>query len=545
MKPYLNNVSGKSNSDIITLNGGLNTCYDKSFINDNQFPFMWNVGLNNSPTLATRSNRLSIAWHMEDKSLYATGKVLASFSSSSEKYYTIEDKRTTDNPDADSYIYKYEVISNMIEKIYVGKVAFANKYSIVECRDSQNKYIVISTPSQRYQFTETDGTTSTELITADDNISGVLAYHKNRLFVGKGTSLKFSNLRQYNNFTIDSTDPENTAGEINVTNAQGNITAIIPYDGKLFIFCERSRHILYGTSPNSDIDQFYLVDLDDGIGCISNTAVAICDRRLVWVDNNTDVYMFDGSYLKRISEPYSYSNYSHSDGGIKGITLSPFHLDQVVVGGYYNFVYICGTTSIETDNHDNNIVFVYDLNNKVWWTEDGDFTTLTNWKTHYFDINTEHLIGTKYNGDSLVLNKNQKAGTDMLFNTTTRDFDEQEIEYSFETKTWLLNRVKNKKTLTTVWFEANANADVAVGDYWTTGDVWNDTFDSYLPIGKLIKHDSRHDILAPTKYYHEGFERQQLRIPHQYIQKVNAFSLRVKGKGYGEFFLLEKEWRVK
>jgi hypothetical protein len=30
-----------------------------------------------------------------------------------------------------------------------------------------------------------------------------------------------------------------------------------------------------------------------------------------------------------------------------------------------------------------------------------------------------------------------------------------------------------------------------------------------------------------------------------YMQKINAFSIRVEGKGYGEFYLLEKEWRMK
>jgi hypothetical protein len=29
------------------------------------------------------------------------------------------------------------------------------------------------------------------------------------------------------------------------------------------------------------------------------------------------------------------------------------------------------------------------------------------------------------------------------------------------------------------------------------------------------------------------------------MQKINAFSIRVEGKGYGEFYLLEKEWRMK
>ena len=107
MKPFLNRVSGKSVSDVITLQGGLNTCYDKTFIEDNQLSYMWNVALLNPPTLSVRNSRVSLAWYMEETTDFATGKVLEMFSSSSKNLYTIEDRRTEEDRNADSHIYKY------------------------------------------------------------------------------------------------------------------------------------------------------------------------------------------------------------------------------------------------------------------------------------------------------------------------------------------------------------------------------------------------------------------------------------------------------
>ena len=55
----------------------------------------------------------------------------------------------------------------------------------------------------------------------------------------------------------------------------------------------------------------------------------------------------------------------------------------------------------------------------------------------------------------------------------------------------------------------------------------------------------RHDILNPYANNHEGGERQRFIVPRMYMQKINAFSIRVDGEGAGEFFMMEKEWRIK
>lgn len=532
MRPLLRSVSGKSQADIIYLNGGLNTCTDQTQIQDNQLQHAMNVSLINAPTLSTRSNRLSLAWLIEDKTIYARGEVYGMFVSSSKTLYEIEEGTDNNN------VYRYVPSQGLLVKTYVGTVEKAANYSITECRDAYHIYIYISTASKLYKYTEEDSMVEVQ------TYAGIVTGHKNRLWVAEGNMLRFSNLSQYDNFTIDDQDPVNTAGEIQVTNAKGNIVAIVPYDGKLIILCDRSWHVLYGSSPNPEADQFYLVDMDDGVGCCSRKGYAICDRNLYWMDSDVSVYRYNGSSLVKISEPYGSDNYA-SYGGIKGYHLQTLRLKYVTFASFDTYLYIGFTASIELGAV-NDTMFVYDTRNRVWWVEDGAFSDLIKWDT---DVNTsffnktDYLVGAKYNGDLMILNMLQDVGTDIVFNLDTRDFDEVPIEYSFETKTWLLNSVKNKKTLTDIWWQANAEADVFAFDNWTEHTPGQEDV-TLLPIGKLTEARS-HNILIPGNLHHEGTERQRQIVPRMYMQRVNAFTIRVEGSGKGNFYLLEKEWRLK
>ena len=542
MKPFLNKVGGKSISDVITMQGGLNTCYDKTFIEDNQMSYMWNVALLNPPTLSVRNSRTSLAWFLEDTTDFATGKVQKLFSSSSKILYTIEDRRTPQNPEAESQLHRYVYNSNgRLDKVYLGSIPYEQNYSMCECRDAENVYIVISTPLNKYIYTE-----GKELKPATDKNTGIITCHKNRLWVANGTSLKFSNLREYDNFEITESDPINTAGEINITNSRGNIVALIPYDGKLIIFCERSWHILYGDSPNAEVNQFTLVDTDDGIGCISQNTVNICDRNLYWMDTDTKVYRYNGSYITRVSEPHGGDNYA-SYGGIKDIGIHMPALKKIRMASYDSYLYIIVQRSPLTDA-ENDTALVYDTRNRVWWAEDGEFVEIAR---HDVDTTTrafsrsDFLIGAKYNGDIVIMNT-QPTGQDMLFDIVNRGFHYVDVKYGFETKTWVLGTVKHKKTLTNVWLQADAEAKVYVSDHWTNIEPWQEQGleKEYILIGES-KRATTHQMDNPNSNYHEGSERQRFIVPRMYMQKVNAMAIRIIGEGDAKFFLLEKEWRIK
>lgn len=316
------------------------------------------------------------------------------------------------------------------------------------------------------------------------------------------------------------------------------------------IFCERSRHILYGDTPNSELNQFTVVDFDDGIGCVSDETVTICNRQLFWLDTDMSVYRYNGSYTNKISEPYGNDDYA-SYGGISGITCQRIRIKSFVMSSYGDYVYLAVTRSLSSEAV-NDTLLVYDTKNRVWWAEDGGFSHLTMWETDTktpFYYRTDYLVGTTYNNDILILNALQDSGEDLLFNMETRNFDSEKIKYAFETRTWNLNTIKKKKTITNVWFQANADAEVGICDYWNEHNPWDtesvNLKNDYLILGKMKRVNMRHDIKKPTFALHEGGERQRFMIPRMYMQKINAFSIRVDGQGKSEFYLLEKEWRMK
>lgn len=587
LKPYLNNVSGKSKQDIILFSGGLNATSDKAFIKDEQLSYMMNVGLYNSPTLETRPGRTSFAFYMEN---FSPNKVLKMFASTSGRLYTVEEIQIdpAQPPAPNKKLFRYIMKDGAIEREEVGTLNSGNIFSITECRDAKHSYIVVSAcdttainnpahnpideenietqsanvESNRYQFYDENVTNSVEI---EDQYAGVLATHKNRLWIGNGKSLKFSNLRQYNDFTISEDDTVNTAGEIFLTDSKGNITALVSYDDKLIIFCEYSIHVLYGDSPNSEINQFSLVSLSNDVGCISDEAYTICDRCLYWVDLNANVYRYNGSYIIKISEPYGNDNYA-SYGGISQITIDMYHINNVAMSNIQNRIYIAMRNGVAYDSEgnetsENNVMFVYDTRNRVWWAEDGSFSHLVSWNTYdntkgrYSNIFS--IVGSTYEKDVLIFNR-EKAENDVVYEPSITEENmlktkDVEIEFDFETKVWTLGTIKKKKTLTNVWFDADANAEVGVADYLHSYNKWNtfivnvtDEFKhNFMKIGTLKRVGTSHQIYLPTNYLHEGKERQRCIIPKMYMQKINAFSIRVRGKGHGEFYMLEKEWRVK
>ncbi len=548
MRPFLNNLSGKSKNDIITLDGGLNTCTDKSAIRDSQMPFMMNVTPINAPTLSTRSGRISIAFFLNSTSTYGSKEILAMYASSKKVMYTIEGKK---DDTTYAYVYKHKMLSPM-ERIYVGKVKYASKYYITECEDANYIYIVISTKQKRYMFKETDiDIEDTIIAECEDDYAGILCSHKNRLWIASGNTLSFSKLREYDDFTITDSDTE-SAGEIKVTSGKGSITGIVSYDDKLIVFCERSWHIIYGDSPYSDVNQFSLIDMDTNVGCISDRTLTVCDGKLFWIDRDLSVYRYNGSYVYRISEPNSTSTYTQY-GGIRNIGIRNVRAKKIVMSGYGNYLYILCELGLPTveNNGNNDTLLVYDISQKKWWAEDGAFSNIIKWDT---DVNnpqyreTDYLIGSKYNGDIVILNMYKNSGEDLLFNFTTREFEKTNIKYKFETKTWNLGQIKRKKTLTNIWFQADANATVAVCDYWGEYNQWDEVLnlnDDYVIIGKLENVHMRHNTIKPNIVLHEGKERQGFTIPKMHMQKINAFSIRVEGEGQAKFHMIEKEWRIR
>ncbi len=542
-------VRGKSQADITTFTGGINACYDQSTIRDNQLPYMYNLWLRDPMTMTTRSNRTSLAWFLEDTNDFATKEVVKMFATSDKSLITLE-------RDEDSVkVYETYKRTSLINKVYRGQInEISSLYTITECRDSNDKYIFIGTDFELYRLTKSSGLF--EKVT-NNGVCGIVKNYKNRLFVAEGIDIYMSKLRQYADFSViddvestQSTVTNDTAHQLRVTMANGNIKAIVPFDDKLVILCERSMHILYGDSPYQEVNQFSLVDLNNGIGCISDETVVICNGAMYWLDTDMSVYSYNGSSVIKVSEPHTIPYGSTSYGGIYGIEYNPLKMKGFVMGSYGSYIYIAMCRNREVCSV-NDTLLCFDTRNKVWWAEDGAFNHFTMWETDtqtpfYYD--TDYLVGSTYENDILLMNCNQNAEMDVVFNKATKQCVQKPIEYKFETKTFTLGTIKNKKTLTNVWFQADANAIVGVCDYWKGHYAWDDVGnrlnEKYLILGKL-KPVGYHNTQDPSIGSHEGGERQRLIVPKMFMQKINAFSIRVEGKGYSKFHSMEKEWRVR
>ena len=542
MKPYLNQVSGKIEKDINLFTGGLNTYVNKAFIEDNQLSYAMNVGMYEPPKLSTRPSRLTLAWFFNDKTNFAPHAdtiVKNIFTHNENEIFVI-----VQNSDGNTFLHKYTKGTNYFEKDEVCTLPTYDHYYMCYCRQATNEYLYIM--NEKFKGKIEVNSDNLDFYESEDEIYGIPAFHKGRLFIAnpKTNIVTFSALYDFDNFAKveeGQTDIDYSviAGDYQVTNGLGKIVALKSFDNKLVIFCEHSMHVMYGDSPNVEINFFTLVDLNNGIGALSERAMAIGGGKLYWLGDDLNVYEYTGAYINIISRPSEYSK-----GGIEGLILSDFFLNREYLHNvqfactgsklYINFPYN-PLVSIEND-----YLLVYDMLNKIWWCEDGEFTAMGEYQATIGTI----LLARK-GGDILISKTRMTGQKDYIFDVETQSIEEKMIEYAFETKVYGIDGVSMRKSLTNVWFQASADADVYIGDYWTAVNHWRDFdgfyLDGYLKIGTL-----KQSVQPRTTEYYESskYESQRMIVPKMQIERVNGFTILVKGVGIGEFYLMEREWRA-
>lgn len=541
MKPYLNQVSGKIEKDINLFTGGLNTYINKAFIEDNQLSYAMNVGMYEPPKLSTRPSRLTLAWFFDDKTNYAPHAELIVkdiFTYSEDEIFVIVQNGEN------TYLHKYTKGTNYFKKEEICSIPTHEKYYMCYCRQATSEYLYIM--NEHFKVRVEVNSENLDCKEYEDGIYGIPAFHKGRLFIAnpKTNVVTFSALYDFDNFAKveeGQTDIDYSviAGDFQVTNGRGDIMALKSFDNKLLIFCEHSMHVLYGDSPNVEINFFSLVDLNNGIGALSERAMAIGGGMIYWLGDDLNVYEYTGAYINIISRPSEYVK-----GGIEGLILSDFFLNRIFLR---NVQFACTGSKLYINlSHDplakpeNDYLLVYDILNKVWWCEDGKFTAISEYQATIGTI----LMARK--GGDLLINETRMTGQkDYIFNVETQEIDEEMIEYVFESKVYGIDGVSMRKSLSGIWFQASAEADVYVGDYFTAVDHWRDvngfSLEGYKKIGSIVPS------LQPrtTEYYESTkYESQRLIVPKMQIERVNGFTILVKGKGLGDFFLMEREWRV-
>lgn len=608
VRPYVEGNLRKSiiksevNDDINLFTGGLNTYVDKAFLEPNQMPYVMNLTMVQPPKMETRPTRQSLAQYFTGKAYpFQQQDVVNMWFDTKLGWFIV----FSDNENM--WLEKWVSSEGIIDRISLGSLgARTDGVYFCHCWQATEHYLYITTEKSKYKYT-----LSTDLLEPiEDDIYGIPEFHKGRMFFADPTSkiVTFSALYDFDNFDkvqlyaylqgvttpdltnadtnyIYLTDYDDTsytqymwdgsqwvtladhlskadvvidptthisipdysviAGDFKVTNALGDVVGMKSFDDKLYIFCKNSMHLLYGSTPDTSLSNaFQLVDLNNGIGAFSNRCICVGSDFLFWLGNDKQVYQHTGSYTYMISRPTE-----KGTGGIDNL------FSHMYTGP---LTQMCATNAklfldIGVNTPSNNTLFVYDIYNKIWWAEDGMFSSITENKSEP----GEAMIFMARPGGDIVYQYRTGTGfdTDYLYNFEKSTLEEVPIKYRFQTRIYGAEGVDTRKTVSDIWFQARANADVYLGDLWTAKSHWDAAFwddeeqlKGYVKVGELkyvvqSEYTDSYDpnkVTTPTRYY----EQQRAIVPKMFGQRVNAFSVFVKGEGKSEFFLAKRSWRV-
>lgn len=548
-KEYLDQLNGYLNNDINTFSGGINTYMDKAFINPDQMPYCMNMTMWQPPMMCTRAKRRTLlSAPIEDgKKIYniwAYNDTLV--------LYLLGDVGSTT---AKLYVRYKDEDYNVTTVFSTPDIPIDAEFCY--CRNGTTEYVYICSSNYKAHVTlNFSALLPQDIVTAYtpmlDGHYGYAAFHKGRLFFADSTTniITFSALWDFDNFTEVPAVPDpdvdysSYAGDFLVTNATGHIRKIISFDSKLVIFCEHSIHLMYGDTPlTSSANQFQLVDMNNNLGCIATGSVAIGGGKLFWLGDDWEIYEYDGSYIDVVSRP-AVNKRVQRNGGISNIEMAK---DRLAHGGAVTKeIYATATANkyyialpaqwLPWYPVRDNILFVYDTRNALWWAEDGNIKAIANLSF----------------GDSRVV---MNIGKDLLITTDTYDgYDEKwtgvakqnvPITYEFHTRVYGADGLDSRKSIDKVWTQASANADVYLIDAWTSTDNWKEPIpeEAMKKIGTLEKKATKELNQEYLATYHEGnYEQQCCIVPKMYGQRLNTFQIIVKGEGKSKFYLMKRDW---
>jgi hypothetical protein len=331
------------------------------------------------------------------------------------------------------------------------------------------------------------------------------------------------------------------AGDFKITNAIGKLISMKSYDDKLVIFCEHSMHVLYGDTPDMSMqNQFQLVDLNNNLGAIADRCIAIGGGRLYWLGDNQEVYEYTGSAINIISRPGTTRNSTLSIGAVSGVIEAK---DMLFNFSHSKFIATSERLYMNIYNakkSQEKLLFIFDVYNRTWWCEDGEFNTIGNFSDH-----TNKILLAKPNGDILInIGDDLVKGRDRIYNFETNKIEEAPIEYEFHTRVYGADGTDLRKTISNVWLQASARAEVYLEDRWTSFDAWieNGT-DNLVKIGDLTYKYQMPE--QATLYRPTAYEQQVCYVEKMYGQRLNAFQIIIKGSGESHFYLMKREWRAR
>lgn len=476
---YWNPTKYAVKSVINTFGNGINTGLPPFQIDDSEATYLRNLDSREYPSIATRPPRSTYAAPL------------------STNVNGLGHRNNATLHVIDNNTWKYWVPASSAYTNLTTTLSTNAKGELGEFVTNTDRYTFLMNSTQKLIW---DGS-STALTLGDANTpyTNLFTVHKGRIYALSGATVYYCAL----NATSDWTSA-NDAGNISITRAKGEGTAIYEYNDKVIVFTEFSLHELYGSGPTN----YELVDVEGEVGCISDRSLIKVNRRLYWLWYD-GVYEYDGSVPVKISDPV--------DHYIENINFD--YKSKCVAGSIGDFLYLSIPYNGATQN---NLILKYDTRLKKWYIEDGAFTDFVAIGKSLYGVDT---AGRIYN---------------MRDESATEGFDTNgvatltAINWSLITKPFNA-RPQDKQTLQDMYIVADVTPYASTNDatliiqYSTNVNNNNSTTFSTLA------------SVSPST----NPQNQRVQVPIGNLQNLDWYRLRLAGYGKVTIHSLQQNLRVK
>jgi hypothetical protein len=359
--------------------------------------------------------------------------------------------------------------------------------SFVEFNTQSTKFTILAYSTGVVYNSYWDGTAVSTFADANAPRSNLYTAHRYRVYgiENDKRTLKYSAQGAITDWTT-----AGDAGYIDITNANGPVTAITTYADHPIIWTDNSMHELYGTGP----DNYELVNISHRIGCVTQFAFCECDNKLFWLDYN-GIYVYTGGLPSQIAYKAS--------GLIEGINWVYKHL--IRAGSVGDKAYF----AIPYKSTANNRIIVIDvIEGKGQPThtinlEDGNWVGYVN--------NNEALFGIENNGFIYNMHSTRKEGVD---GSTT--VGSTAISWSMETKP-ITDELIVESAVRDIWIQHSGTTDATMELGFTT----NSNSTTYT------------QMAATTDFTHVDFAiRKQLFPTSTQLQGMPFMKFQFKGTGH-------------
>lgn len=466
--------SYKYQTEVKSLGDGVNTGVPPFDIRESELTYARNLGSQDYPAITTRYGRTFYSTAMSSLSTNASGfgeranSQLHFIDGNAWKYWSTS---------STGFVELSTSLTSGAEAAFSDFVSGANRYTLMM-------------NSTQLRYWNGASSTASTLGDATTPYTNIFTVHKGRIYAAKGSELFYSALNLINDWTTP-----NDAGSISITQAKGNIIALIEYNDKVIAFTEYGMHELFGTGPLN----YELVDIEGEIGCYSRKSLVKCNKKLYW-------YWLDGIYEYNGSSPIKVS--TPVDEYLKKIPYA--NRDKVTCGSVGDYLYI----SIPHTTSNNDLVLVFDTRIGKWYIDTGNFD--------YFVKMGNSLYGLDSTG-----------GVVNVRDDTVKTDNGTAISYDLITKPFTNRFVSQNATLSDMYFLISATTDTTINVSYSTNSTGTST--------SLFKN-----IARTTDFNLTGLDQQvRVQVPTTDLQNVPFYRLRIDGTGDVTIHRWEKQYRAK